>query len=326
MEDRTLRFLVFVAFSLLCLAAGYVARKRGWAQSHWSKPMHHFTLVWLWSPVMLLAFWGLPSDEQSHADLTLLLLAQPVVMMATGGVALLMAIIMRRPRIERGPIILIASLSNHGFTLGAYLCYALLEPGDVAMRYGIAYVASMQVFMVLLLYPVAYHYGPHRGSSLGRIMFESFFTLKAMPLHMAVAGLALNIWGVKIPEFFDKSGFMDLMFFLGAAGSYGGIGLLVRFGDTRRALPLHVIGAISQFVVFPLMTVGLLWLLHRACVPMSALPQNVMLIESFTPAGLNSVMVANLFHLDARLSSVLWVCNTLFFCAVVLPLVLWAWG
>ena len=318
MEARTLRFLLFVAFSMGCFALGYAARRRGWARPEWSRPMHHHTLVWLWSPVTLLSFWGLPLEDEA-IDLAVLTLSQPVLMVGAATVMALMAMALRLPRAQRGPLVLAAALSNHGFTLGAYLCYALLEPPDTALRYGIAFVTSMQLFMILLFYPVAYHYGPHTGSSLGRIIGESFITVRAMPLYLAVIGIALNLGGVSFPgQFIADWHVMDVLFFTGAIGSYGGIGLLMRFGDTWGALRLHVMLAFVQFLVHPLLTLGLIVLLPAMGVPLNPLPRDVMWIESFTPAALNAVMVSNIFHLDARLASVLWLWNTAIFCAVPL--------
>lgn len=314
MDPRTFRFLLFIAFSMSCFALGYLARRRGWAKPELSRPLHHHTLVWLWSPVTLLSFWGLPLREEA-LDLIVMMLCQPVLMIGAGGVMALMAIVLKCPREQRGPLILAAALSNHGFTLGAYLCYALLEPADDALRYGIAFVTSMQLFMTLIFYPVAYHYGPHTGASLGKLMLESFVTVRAMPLYFALAGLALNAAALPMPEqFIADYHVMDILFFAGAVGSYGGIGLLMRFGDTWGALKLHVMVAFAQFLVHPLLTLGLIVLLPVIGLPLSPLPRDVMWIDSFTPAALNAVMVANIFHLDARLASVLWLWNTLLFC------------
>ena len=53
------------------------------------------------------------------------------------------------------------------------------------------------------------------------------------------------------------------------------------------------------------------------------LAREVIVLEAFTPTAINMVIVANLFHLDARLASQLWTVNTLGFAVVVLPLVMW---
>lgn len=317
-------FLVFVAFSLLCFVVGYTARRRGWAPERWSRPMHLHTIIWLWSPVTMLAFWGLGSDAAK--DVVTLMLAQPVLMVGPAAVMAMTVAVCRFKREQRGVMTLAAALSNHGFTLGSYLCYALLNPSDDALRYGIAYVTSMQVFMVLIFYPVAAHYAPGVGRGVGRLMIESFVTVRAAPLYMALVGLILKLLKVEYPtEAIARWHLMDVLFFAGAAGANLGIGLRFRFGDTWHTLHLHGLLAIVQFVVHPLMAAGAIGLMTLTGYPPSELVRNVMLIEACIPTALNTVIVANLFHLDARLAASLWLWNTLGFCVVMLPIVLWFW-
>jgi hypothetical protein len=317
-------FLVFVAFSLLCFAAGYTARRRGWAPERWSRPMHLHTIVWLWSPVTLLAFWGLGTGAAT--DVVTLMLAQPVLMVGPAAVMAMTVALLGFRREQRGVMTLAAALSNHGFTLGSYLCYALLSPSDDALRYGIAYVTSMQVFMVLIFYPVAAHYAPGGGRGLGRLMIESFITVRAAPLYMAVVGLTLKLLHVEYPAAaIARWHVMDVLFFAGAAGANLGIGLRFRFGDTWHTLHLHGLLAVVQFLVHPLMAGGAIAGMTMAGYAPSELVRNVMLIEACIPTALNTVIVSNLFHLDARLAASLWLWNTLGFCVVMLPIVLWIW-
>ena len=325
MDDRTLKFLIFVVFNLACFTLGYVSRRRGWVAEGWSRPIHLHTLIWLWSPVTLLAFWGLPMHGPGARDLAILMLAQPVLMVAG---ALVMAPLAKRigcGRAQRGPMILAASLSNHGFTLGAYLCYALLQPAEVALGYGIAYVTSMQVFMILIFYPVAHHFGPEDSGSLPRLIAGSFFTLRSLPLYAAAVGAALNLAGIApgLTARLSEWGVMDALFFAGGAGAYIGIGLRFRAADSWDAPRMHGALAMVNFVAHPLFAVALVALLGWTAGPLT---RDVILIQSFMPAALNTVMVSNLFHLDARRASALWLWNTLLFCAAPLPVLLWLYA
>jgi len=323
-EQRTIMFLVFVGFSLACFVVGYTARRRGWVAEHHSRSVHLHTIVWLWSPVTLFSFWGL--EAGSGRDVLTLMAIEPILMIVPATVMTLTVMMLIKRREQRGVMILAAALSNHGFTLGAYLCYALLSPADDALRYGIAYVTSMQVFMVLIFYPVASHYSPDGGRGLGRLMLNSFITWRAMPLYMAIVGTVLNLAEVTYPEAIETWHIMDALFFAGAAGANGGIGMRFRFGDTRHHLHLHGLLGVVQFVVHPLAAAGLIGLMHLGGYPPSDLVRNVLLIQATMPTALNMVMLSNLFHLDARLASGLWLWNTLAFCVFVLPIVLWLWA
>lgn len=322
-EHRTAIFLIFIVFSQACLALGYLARRRGWLEESASKPMHLWTVTLLWSPVSLLSFWSLPMRGQAGPQLLMIMLAQPVLMLTVAGAMAALARWLGCTRAQTGVLVLGAALSNHGFTLGAYLCYALLDPPAMALQYGIAFVMSMQIFMVLVFFPIANHYGPHDIGSVGRLMFDSLVTIRAMPLYLALVGAALNVLEVPFPRQVEQWHVYEILFFAGAIGSNAGIGLLLRLGDSMKAIRMHGLLALAQFVIHPLATFGLLALLPTLGLVPHDLPFHVLMIESFTPTAINLVITANLFHLDARLASVLWLWNTLAFCLVVLPGVMW---
>jgi len=47
------------------------------------------------------------------------------------------------------------------------------------------------------------------------------------------------------------------------------------------------------------------------------------ILEAFSPIAINVVIVSNLFGLDARLAAALWLSNTLAFCILPLPVILY---
>ncbi len=268
----------------------------------------------------LLAFWSLDLG----GDVLVLVFTQPILMVAPAGVMLVVALLIGCNRDQKGVMILSAALSNHGFTLGAYLCYAILEPADDAIAYGIAYVISMQLGMVLIFYPIAKHFGPEDSGSLRKLIVGSFLTVRAMPMYTALFGLGLNLGGVAYPRaFIHEFYLLDVLIFLGAAGANFGIGLRFRFGDSFSIWKLHGGLALVQFVVHPLLAWGLVGLYGVMGITMGPLVRDVILVESFIPVALNAVIVSNLFHLDARTASSLWLWNTILFCVGPLWLVLY---
>jgi predicted permease len=320
MSDPDVRFIIFAAFSALCLAGGYLARKRGWATESFSKPMHFYTLVFCWSPVSMVAFWTLPLSKQ----VLILTGVQPVLMLAAWGVTVLLtrSVLRHLPRDQIGVLTLISALSNQGFTLGAYLCYVLFEPSHHALSYAMACVTAMQVFMVLIFYPIARHYGPGDAEPVGKLIARSFTDIRAAPLFMAGVGLLLNWQGIEVPQALYEYHLLEIMFFVGAVGSYAGIGLRLRLGDSRKHLRLHAATAFTRFLAVPLVALAMIALLHYTPWRLDELPRNVLIIEALTPSAIAAVIIPNLFHLDARLASVLWLWNTAIFCAVCLPVIL----
>lgn len=319
MTDPRMKFILFIAFSLGCFVVGYYLRRYGVVKEERSRPLHLWTVIGFWGPISMLSFWGLKLDDQ----VVILMLSQPLLMLTGWLVVFPLA---RKCGVEKNNAVVVglaAALSNHGFTLGAYLCYALLEPGDNALRLGITYVTSMQIFMILIFYPIAHHYGPEDSTSVKKLMVGSFLTIRAMPLYLAGTGVVLNLVGMDYPgDVVEDYKMMDVLFFLGAAGSYAGVGMRFRFGDMMGVKKLHGLAALAQFVLHPVATWGLIAVYGGIGLGLVPLSGNVMLLEAFTPTALNLVIISNLFHLDARLASTLWLVNTVLFCVLVLPILL----
>lgn len=319
MDDPKIKFLLFISFSLACFIVGYFARRKSIVKEDRSRGLHLWTVICFWGPISLMSFWGLTLNLQ----VIILMLTQPILMLIGWGVMFPLA---RKLGINKSNAVslgLASALSNHGFTLGAYLCYALLNPADEALRLGIAYVTSMQIFMIVIFYPIAHHYGPEDSTSVRKLMAGSFLTIRAAPLYLAGTGVLLNIINIPYPDQFIKNwNIMDILFFLGAAGSYAGVGLRFRFGDSLKVIKLHTLLTGSQFILHPAATFILISIYGVIGLGLTDLSANVMIIESFTPTALNLVIISNLFHLDARLASTLWLINTLLFCLIALPILL----
>ena len=318
--------MVFLIFSLLCVAAGYTARKRRWASERVSVPLQLGALLWGWSPVAMVSFWRLPLSGPDGRQVAIVMLMQPVVMVITTMVAAALAARLRATAAQRGVLLIGAGISNTGFTLGAFLCYALIKPGPLALSYGMAFTMAMGVSLVLVMYPLAHHYGGTGGGSILRLVIASFTTVRAMPLYLSGFGVLLNLAGIPVPRQLDDWHIMEAIFFLGAGAAYAGIGLRLRLGDSLAAWRMHLILAAVQFIVHPAATLAILVMLAAAGATPLPLVRDVLVVESFMPTAINIVILANLFHLDARLASVLWLWNTAIFCAIVLPSLVWIYG
>jgi predicted permease len=337
--DGTVKFLLFLLFSLGGLAGGYLARKRGWLREESSRRIHHQALIWLWSPATLVSFWGLPMRGEDGAQLVKLMLAQPVMMVVLAALMMPVARWAGCGRRQMGVMMQGAGLSNQGFTPGSFLCYALLDPPDLALRYGMAYATSSMVFMVLIFYPLANYMaqtaagaadaaGAVEGDTeppppMSRLLYDSFFTTRAMPLYLALVGVALQLAAVPAPKQLVDWHLIELLFFAGSFAAYLGVGLRLWLGDSWRYKRMHALLAGWHFMMQPVVALGLLAALAAIGSPIVLVPRAVLLLQSFTPAALNMVIIANLFHLDARMASVLWLWNTILFCVLILPALMW---
>ena len=312
--------VLFLTYCLMCLAIGYTARRRGWMREQLSRPIHLHTVIWTWSPVMLFSLWHLRIDTQ----LLTVMAIQVVVMLAAWGLMAVLGRLIGCGRDQIGVMILAAVISNQGFSLGSFLCYRVLDPPRDALGYASAYLGAQIIVTVLVFYAVAQHYAGEHRQPLGRLIARGLFGLPAAPLYCAAAGIGLSLGDVPYPDqFVERSYILEICFIAGAAGGYGGIGLRLRLGDSIRYLRHHVVLAVTKFIALPALTIGLMLALGFTVAHLNPLPFDVLMIESAMPAALAAVMISNMFGLDARLASVVWLWNTLLFCVVPLPVILW---
>lgn len=329
MDTATLKFVAFTVFSVASLVGGYVAGRRGWVSRAFSQRLHLLTIVVLWGVMNFLCVWTVP------ASWSLVWLAVfPVTLIGVGvltGWLLGQAIGLTRESL--GLLIISAAVSNTGFTLGAYLCYCLLDDGQgaggVALSMGVTMVTVMQVAAIPVLYPIARHFSAeHDGAPVWRLVAVSFWDLRAMPLYAGAAGLAANLMGAAgvlppSPAAIMEAWWVQVMIYAGGFGAVFGIGVNLRPRSALGHVREHAALAAIKFAVFPVATAGLLWLTRQTPMPAEGLMRDMLWIESFIPTALMSVMVANLFHLDAQKAAGMWLVNTALFVVVPLPLLIW---
>lgn len=320
LSDRTVSFLAFSLFNFACLCGGYTARRRGWLDEELSRPLHFHTVVWGWSAAASLSLWQLPLRPE---NLWLAVILPLVMAAATFAIIPLARRTGLQPK-QVGVLAVAAGLSNTGFTLGAYVCYSLLRPAPEALAYSTAYVPVTTAMIVMMAYPTAKHFGQGRnGESWARLVVRNFADLRSLPMYASLAGVALASFGIPYPQFFQEWPVIDVLFYIGGFGGYFGIGLRLRLGDAHAYLPQHALLAAFKFLAMPALAACLIALTQLTPWPISPLPARVILIQSAMPSAILSVMIANLFGLDARLASNLWVWNTAAFVLLVLPPIIW---
>lgn len=325
MDPRTLQFTAFCLFSALCVVAGYGARRRGLLGEHAARPIHFVTVSFVWGAVALLSLWRLPPLTEN----LWLILIEPILVAVPAFGVIPIARRMGCDNKQTGVIATAAGLGNLGFTLGAYLCYTLLGgpdgQGEAALAYAVGMVNLMAMSGVLMLYPLARHFGGQEADdpSIAKLIFKSFFDLRALMVHCAIVGVVLAYLRVPYPAVFDDYYLLDVLFYLGGFGGYFGIGLRLRLGDARRYVREHVLLAGIKFAGIPLVSISLLALINLTGTPLAPLGQRVVFVEAFMPVAIQCVMIANLFHLDGRMACTLWLVNTVLFALIPLPMLVY---
>lgn len=339
MDAKTLEFFALAMLSLLSIVAGYTARQRGWLKEEFSRSIHWFTIVVLWSTGGLFALWNLVPDPAN----VWILVIEPLLVVIPAFLMIPLAKAMKLKRNQVGVVAIAAGLRNSGFALGAFLAYAILPAGELlrqqgaaapdaieqlsieALAYGMLIVMTMSMAVVLFLFPIAQHFGDHRegDAPLPTLIYRSFVDWKAMLFYAAIAGIALAYLRVPFPTVVHDWHLLKALIFVGSATAYFGVGMRLHINQLRRHLRSHLLLAAVKFIGTPLTLLLLLVLIRMTGLaePTPLLIQT-MILMALMPMAIQGVMVANLFHLDVRMAGSVWIVNTLIFLLVILPIVL----
>ncbi|MFK7789734.1 MAG: AEC family transporter [Phycisphaeraceae bacterium] len=343
MDARTFEFFALAALSVLSIIGGYVSRERGWLHEDFSRKIHWVTIVILWSAAGFLALWNL---EPRIANLWVLAI-EPLLVVIPAFLIIPLARAIKLERKQVGVLALAAGLRNSGFALGAFLAYSILPVGDLlrqqvgpdgtlspeqvdqlsisALAYGVLIVMTMSMAVVIFLFPMVQHFASDEADKqpIGRIIYKSFVDWKAMLFYSSAAGIALAYLHVPIPAIVADWHIMKILIFVGSATAYFGIGMRLHFNHLRPHLKSHAILAIVKFIATPILTIGLLLIARNVGItPPPAMLDQTFILIAFMPTAIQTVIVANLFHLDARMAGSVWIVNALIFLCLVLPTIM----
>ena len=124
MDAQILRFLIFTLVSVAALAFGYSARRFGWLPENASRRVHFHTLVWAWSAAAFLSVWHLDIRFEN-----LWVIVIEAVVIAVPAIAIIPFAKWIGCQRRQIPVMAVgAGAGNIGWTLGGYLCYAMIQP------------------------------------------------------------------------------------------------------------------------------------------------------------------------------------------------------
>lgn len=318
-----IKLLLPIALIAGSVAAGYAAQHIGVGERA-ARRLMLFVVTVPYTLVAFMAIWVLPFTP----ELAALPVMGMLVTTAGVGAGIVIARWLGLPKAMAGAFVLAAGASNLGFTMGGFVNYLLFREPGLAMA--AMYTSFWDFAMVLLFYPVARHYGHGTGQPLWRLILENFADLRSLPFAATVLGLTLNLMGVPRPAAIAHWHVVDVAMIAGAVLAFFVTGLRLRVDSLQTHRRLYALVAAVKFLLMPTVAaalLGLLWLAgHPLAHPAVAPGWKVALVQASTPAAIYAVVIANLFRLDDRLASVIFVVNTVCYLALVLPLVLMIFG
>ena len=155
---------------------------------------------------------------------------------------------------------------------------------------------------------------------------RSLFDVRCMPLLGILTGLALNLSGVSRPDWIAACHVIDFFVLGCTAIMFFVIGLRLHFSQLGEYLRPCLSLAGIKFIASPIAPAILLALARASGVRVGVLPGKVALVEATMPVALFAVVAANLYGLNARLASLLFVANTVMFLVLVLPVIVLVFG
>ena len=296
---------------------GYLARRVGWMRREQAGIFLMLAIVLFEAPLGLIAVWRLDMGRVGAAwQLPVLGFMSALIMLGLGFV------LARRMNLLRPQVPSFAfstGISNIGYTLGGFLALAYLGNNGLGAQF--IYAVFWPFYIFLVIFPICHHYVSTTRLHPALLLWKSLTDLRSLPIYMVTIGIVLNLSGVAYPQkLMDSIRLRDVLLSGGMAFSYLGIGLSTVFGAMRPYLRQSMLICGLKFVATPLLMFGLVSLFG-----VTGLSRQVLMLLSFMPSGIYSVMASTLFGLDRDLTVTnLLVTHAVFF-AIVLPFIL-QWG
>ncbi len=312
------KLIVTIGVIVLSTLAGYWARRRGWLSEQAARPIMTAVIVAGYPVVGFLAIWNIELHVADAWLPTLGWVQATILSLA----ALLIARIVYRDRQDRGLFALACTSGNHGVTMAGVVVFLLY--GEVGL--GLANLYALYTFfsLVFLMYPIAKHYSPDaQRRSLFGLLTSSLLDYRSIGVVACLAGIALSVGGVRRPVAITDYRIVDLWIYLLIVAAYVSVGLRLHLEGAwplRRTI-LGVLGV--RHLLGPVVGAGLLLLTRQTPWPLEGIPGNVFLVQSSVSVAVLCVGAANLFHIRPREASTIFVVSSLFYLAVVLPVVYW---
>ncbi|HQG32892.1 MAG TPA: AEC family transporter [Deltaproteobacteria bacterium] len=303
--STSLRFILFQLFIIIPFLAGTRFRSRVPEDSGISRRLIRLNLIFIEPCIALWSIWGLDLSR----DLAFLPLSG--LFLALAGMAAGWSVLTAMPleRRSRASFLISSSIANHGFTMGAFICYLFL--GERGLGLAFIFLSYFLIFVFTVIFPYADSVSS-RHSGRRSTVWQYLFDLQNMPLFAILLALVLKAIHIPRPSILFP---MDALMAVSISIYYFSMGMSFTTSEIFSSLKPNVALFAIKFVAVPAAMVCIL-----AFVSLDPKVEGVIRIQSFMPAAIYSVIASVLFDLDTKLSSDLFVINTVAFLIFVLPL------
>ncbi len=261
-------------------------------------------LVFFEPPIVFWSIWGLTLQK----DMVVLPFAGFLMVIVGFFLGRLFVPLFKFDNKSEKTFVISSSLANHGFTLGGLLCF--IFGGERGLALSTIFITYFVPFTFIFIF---FYAGKESENKLDvKTNLEFFFNLRNTPLFAAILALIIKCFNVERPDIYFP---LDILLIISVALYYFTLGINFIKGDLNPFKKEHFIIAFQKFIVIP----GLFCLLLNFA-DLSRDVKMVIIIQSFMPAAIYSVITSILFNLDDRLASSMFVVNSLAFIFFIMPL------
>jgi len=253
-------------------------------------------------PIIFWSIWGLKLDRQF------------IILPIAGFTIVVMGFIFGKLLLfkkkiqtsKRKTFLISSSLANHGFTLGGFFSYILL--GEKGLALASIFIIYFMPYTFLFIFNYA------NGSKNFAEFKQNFLSKKNMPLYAIIAGLTINLLGIKRPSFYFPT---NILLLISISLYYFTLGLNFYIDKISSEKIYNLFLILIKFLLIPGFTFLILINLN-----IQKEIKEIIFIESIMPAAIYSVITTILYKLEKELAANMFVINTLFFLFIVMPLFL----
>ncbi len=304
--DATSRYLMFQAVVILPFLLGYQIAKNSSYQDNYTKKITRFNIIVIEPIIMLWSTWG----QKLSPDLIFLPLAGFFLVILGLGMGRFFVRFLDLSPKSRATYLVSSSLANHGFTMGSFVCYLILKEKGLAL--GAIFLTYFHFYVYLLVFPYANKV--NRNSKFTwQMLLKSIFAWQSLPLLAVLISIMFHLLKIERPQIYFP---FENLLMVSIGLQYFSLGTTFKLKNIATSIKANVFLALSKFLFVPLVTSVLLGLVN-----LDHDLKLVILIESFMPAAVFSVVTSILFDLDSALASGLFVVNTILFIVAVLPFI-----
>jgi predicted permease len=320
-ELTKMRFACMFTVLVGGIAGGYFASTRLGLDESAARKLMNFVMIVLNWPATLVSIWQM---EMRWSVLTVPIMG--VVLLFASSIFAMVAFRFHKLDTQgRLTAVMAGGLANLSHTGGAFVCYAIFGLEGYAL--GQLYLALWLPVVYIMWMPILKAYEQRKLGRKESFSGRDLFDARLMGLWAMFAGLLLNFSKWPTPPVLTTWYVMDPFIYAASGLSFFAIGMRLSISRLKNYIPLYFTLGAVKFVLTPAVAALLLWLCSGWFSDLSELSRRVIMVQSAAPCAVLMVTMANIFDLDSRMGSALWVVNTAAFAVIVTPILffIYAW-